>query len=125
MDRLAEAAAEYLRRHRSVGASPPHARRRLGAVEVVRGAAAKRRYTPRERGLAQARRRPSTEPAKLTNPTPNRQLRRMAYLSRFFLVFAFAGRRRMASRFHPTPCEMNVKRGSKPTAEETKNQRKT
>jgi hypothetical protein len=65
--------------------APSHARRRLGAVEVVRDAAAKRRYTPSERGLAQARRRPSTEPAKLTNPTPNRQLRRMT----FFLAFLF------------------------------------
>ncbi len=45
--------------------------------------------------------------------------------SAFSLVFAFARRRRTASRFHPTPCGMNVKRGSKPTAEPTKNQRKT
>jgi hypothetical protein len=36
----------------------------------------------------------------------------MAYISAFFLVFVFAGRRRMARRFYPTPCEMNVKRGS-------------
>jgi len=43
----------------------------------------------------------------------------------FFLVFVSSGRRRMASRFYPTPCEMNVKRGLKPTAEKTKNQRKT
>jgi hypothetical protein len=43
----------------------------------------------------------------------------------FFLVFLFAGRRRMASRFHSTPNEMNVKRDFKPTAEKTKNQRKT
>jgi len=41
------------------GASPPHAQRRLdlfaeiGAAEVVSNAAAKRRYTLRERGLAQ------------------------------------------------------------------------
>jgi hypothetical protein len=49
----------------------------------------------------------------------------MAHLSAFFLVFVFAARRRMASRFHPTPCEMNVKRSFKPTTEETKNQRKT
>jgi hypothetical protein len=42
-------------------AFPPHAWRRLaGAVEVVRGAEAKRRRTLRERGLTQARRRPST-----------------------------------------------------------------
>ncbi|MFZ8811032.1 MAG: hypothetical protein ACO2PN_23350 [Pyrobaculum sp.] len=49
-------------------AFPSHAWRRLakiGAEEVVSGArhrdvAAKRRYTLRERGLAQARRRPST-----------------------------------------------------------------
>jgi hypothetical protein len=39
--------------------------------------------------------------------------------------FVFAERRRMARRFYPTPREMNVKRGSKPTAEPTKNQRKT
>jgi hypothetical protein len=49
----------------------------------------------------------------------------MAFFFAFFLVFAFAGRRRMAPRFHPTPNEMNVKRGFKPTAELTKNQRKT
>jgi hypothetical protein len=46
-------------------------------------------------------------------------------LFRFFLSSAFTKRRRMAPRFHPTPNEMNVKRGSKPTAEKTKNQRKT
>jgi hypothetical protein len=49
----------------------------------------------------------------------------MAYLSAFFLVFVSSGRRRMARRFYPTPNEMNVKRGFKPTAEKTKNQRKT
>jgi len=31
----------------------------------------------------------------------------------------------MARRFYPTPNEMNVKRSFKPTAEPTKNQRKT
>jgi hypothetical protein len=49
----------------------------------------------------------------------------MAFFSAFFLVFAFAARRRTAHRFCPTPNEMNVKRGFKPTAESTKNQRKT
>jgi hypothetical protein len=48
----------------------------------------------------------------------------MAFFSAFFLFFVFAGRRRMASRFHPTPREMNVKRSFKPTAESTKNRRK-
>jgi hypothetical protein len=62
---------------------------------------------------------------KLTPALQSRQLRRMAYLFAFFLVFVFAGRRRMARRFYPTPCEMNVKRSLKPTAEKTKNQRKT
>jgi hypothetical protein len=57
--------------------------------------------------------------------TSNPALRRMAYFSAFFLVFVFTARRRMAHRFYPTPCGMNVKRGSKPTAEPTKNQRKT
>jgi hypothetical protein len=46
-------------------------------------------------------------------------------LFRLFLVFLFARRRRTAPRFYPIPNEMNVKRGSKPTAEKTKNQRKT
>jgi hypothetical protein len=45
-------------------------------------------------------------------------------LSRFFLSSAFAGRRRMAPRFYPTPNEMNVKRGFKPTAEPTKKPKK-
>jgi hypothetical protein len=49
----------------------------------------------------------------------------MAFFPVFFLSSAFTRRRRMARRFHPTPNEMNVKRSSKLTAEETKNQRKT
>ncbi len=52
------------------------------------------------------------------------QLRRMAYFSASSSSSAFTGRRRMASRFHPTPCEMNVKRGSKPTVEPTKTKEK-
>ena len=52
-------------------------------------------------------------------------LRRTAFFFAFSLVFAFAARRRMAPRFHPTPSEMNVKRSFKPTAEKTENQRKT
>jgi len=64
-------------------------------------------------------------PALLTNRPHKTAKRRMAFFSAFFLVFAFAERRRTAPRFYPTPCEMNVKRGSKPTAELTKNQRKT
>ncbi len=48
----------------------------------------------------------------------------MACFSAFFLSFVFAGRRRMTSRFHPTPCEMNVKRSLKPTAEPTKTKEK-
>jgi len=43
----------------------------------------------------------------------------------FSLFPVFARRRRMASRLYPTPCEMNVKRSFEPTAELTKNQRKT
>jgi len=39
-------------------------------------------------------------------PHPQSTQRRMAFFSAFFLVFVFARRRRMASRFHPTPCEM-------------------
>jgi len=62
----------------------------------------------------------------LTNPPPTKPpTAKNGALLRLFLVFAFARRRRMASRFHPTPCEMNVKRSLKPTAEKTKNQRKT
>jgi hypothetical protein len=52
-------------------------------------------------------------------------LRRMARLPVFFLVFVSSERRRMAFRLYPTPFEMNVKRGFKPTAELTKNQGKT
>jgi len=55
----------------------------------------------------------------------NRQLRRMAFFFAFFLVLVSSRRRRMACRFYPTPCEMNVKRSFKPTAEKTKNRRKT
>ena len=53
MDRLIEAVAEYLCRHRSVGLlrltldltrRGPELFAEIGAVEVVRGAAAKRRY---------------------------------------------------------------------------------
>jgi hypothetical protein len=53
MDRLAEAVAEHLRRHRSVGLLrltldlTRHRLAEIGAVEVVRDAAAKRRYTLR------------------------------------------------------------------------------
>ncbi len=92
------------------------------AVAAVREAV----YALHKRGLAQARPRWSTGQARpADNPTPNCQLRRMVFFSAFFLVFLFARRRRMASRFYPTPCEMNVKRSFKPTAELTKNQRKT
>jgi hypothetical protein len=49
----------------------------------------------------------------------------MTFFPAFILVFVFAARRRTASRFHPTPNEMNVKRSLKPTAELTKNRRKT
>jgi hypothetical protein len=71
MDRLAETVAAHLCRHRASACSDSPSTLRgvyaeVGAVEVVRDAAAKRRYMPRERGLAQARRRPSTEPAQLT-----------------------------------------------------------
>jgi hypothetical protein len=49
----------------------------------------------------------------------------MAHLSAFSLSFLSSERRRMARRFYPIPNEMNVKRHLKPTAEKTKNQRKT
>jgi len=48
----------------------------------------------------------------------------MAFFSAFFSFFLFATRRRMAHRFYPTPNEMNVKRGSKSTAEKTKKPKK-
>jgi hypothetical protein len=51
-------------------------------------------------------------------------LRRTAFFSAFSPSFAFTGRRRMARRFYPIPNEMNVKRGFKPTAEETKKPKK-
>ena len=153
MDRLVEAVAAYLCRHGSVGLlrlTLDLMRRRLdifaeiGAVEVVKGAVAlptpgteawwraavrEAVYALRERGLVQyiRRRRWSTGGARSADKqTPqNRQLRRMTRFSAFFLVFVFARRRRMASRFHPTPNEMNVKRSFKPTAEKTENRRKT
>jgi hypothetical protein len=96
------------------GAFPSHARRRLGVVEVVRGAA----------GPGEAESVNRARP--VDNPTPqSRQLRRMAFFSTFSPSFLFARRRRMASRFYPMPDEMNVKRSFKPTAEKTINQRKT
>jgi len=49
----------------------------------------------------------------------------MAFFFAFSLSFLSSERRRMAHRYYPTPNEMNVKRGFKPTAELTKNQRKT
>jgi hypothetical protein len=67
-----------------------------------------------------------TRPPPRGKPTPalqNRQLRRMAFFSASPPSFVFAARRRMASRFYPTPLEMNVKCGFKPTAKETKNQK--
>ena len=125
------------------GAFPPHARRRLaevGAVEVVSGAGHTGVAGRRQRGgicVAREGAGPVVGKAETVNwtnllinstyapQTRRSALRRMAHFLRLFLVFAFTKRRRMASRFHPTPCEMNVKRGSKPTAEPTKNQRKT
>jgi hypothetical protein len=62
---------------------------------------------------------------KLTPALQNCQLRKTAHLSRLSPSFVFAARRRMARRLHPTPFEMNVKRYLKPTAEKTKNPRKT
>jgi hypothetical protein len=153
MDRLIETVAECLCRHKSVGLlrltldltrRRPELFAEIGAAEVVKGAVApptpgtetwrvavrEAVYALRQRGLVQyikERPRWSTgraRPADIQTPQ-NRQLRRTAFFPAFFLVFAFARRRRMAPRFHPTPCEMNVKRWSKPTAEPTKNQRKT
>jgi len=44
--------------------------------------------------------------------------------SAFSLSFLSSERRRTARRFYSTPNEMNVKRGSKPTAEPTKTKEK-
>jgi len=153
MGRLIETIAKYLCRHRSVGLlrlTLDLTRRMLdifaevGAVEVAKGSVSpptpgtdawwRATAAVREAVVAREGACPVCagcgggqldRPALLTNQTPNRQLRRMAYFSRLFLSFVFAKRRRMASRLYPTPCEMNVKRGFKPTAEKTKNQRKT
>jgi hypothetical protein len=57
-------------------------------------------------------------------PSPALGTAKNGVLFRLFLVFLFARRRRMAPWFYPTPDEMNVKRGFKPTAEKTKNRRK-
>jgi hypothetical protein len=153
MDRLIEAVAEYLCRHKSVGLlrlTLDLTRRRLdifaeiGAAEVVKGAvspptpgtetwwrAAVREavYVLRERGLVQYVREAvvvnwTGSPCRQTDPTKPPTAKN-GVLFRLFLVFAFARRRRMAPRLYPTPNEMNVKRGLKPTAEKTKNQRKT
>jgi hypothetical protein len=59
------------------------------------------------------------------NQTPQSPTAKNGALFRFFPSSAFTRRRRTAPRFHPTPNEMNVKRCFKPTAEKTKNQRKT
>jgi hypothetical protein len=63
-------------------------------------------------------------PAQLTIRPRKAQLRRTEFFFAFFFSFAFTWRRRTASRFYPTPCEMNVKRSFKPTAEETKKPKK-
>ena len=115
----------------------------IGAVEVVKGAVTpptpatetwwravrEAVYTLRERGLVQYVKEAEVvnwtgPPCWQSDPTKPPTAKNGA-LFRFFLVFAFAARRRMAPRLYPTPCEMNVKRGFKPTAEPTKNQRKT
>jgi len=150
MDRFVEAVAAYLCRHRCVGLlrlaldltrRRPELFAEIGAVEVVKGVVApptpgtdawwravaavrEAVYALRGRGLAQARRRPSTGRARPADkPDAKPPTAKNGVLFRFFLVFA--ARRRMASRLYPTPSEMNVKRGFKPTAEPTKNQRKT
>jgi hypothetical protein len=136
MDRLVEAVAAHLCRHRSVELlrlTFDLTRRRLaevGVAEVVKGVVApptpgtvtwwrtavERRYMPCAGGGWPSRRRDGDHqldgPTLLTNPTPNRQLRRMAFFSAFFLSSAFTRRRGMAHRLHPTPNEMNVKRVS-------------
>jgi hypothetical protein len=84
--------------------------RQRGLVQYVREA---------EGSTGQAR--PADKPA----PYKTANCEEWRSFSAFFLVFVSSGRRRMASRLHPTPCEMNVKRNLKPTAEKTKNQRKT
>jgi hypothetical protein len=66
---------------------------------------------------------PADEPDAAPYKTANREEWRT--FPAFFLVFISSERRRMARRFYPTPSEMNVKRNLKPTAEKTKNQRKT
>jgi hypothetical protein len=114
----------------------------LGAVEVVRDAVWHRNVVAgrNQRGatcLAREGTGPVVSKAEAVNwtslltnstyvPKPGAQhCEEWRTFSVFFLVFLFAACRRMASRFYPTPCEMNVKRGSKPTAELTKNRRKT
>jgi hypothetical protein len=133
MDRLVEAVAAYLCRHRSVGLlrlTLDLTRRRLDifaeveAVEVVKGAAAspapgtetwwraavrKAVYALRERGLVQY-----VWEAEVVNWTgllttrrcalQNRQLRRMAFFPAFF-SFSFL-RDAEERRLYPTPCEM-------------------
>jgi hypothetical protein len=117
--------------------APSHARRRLGAVEVVRdsghrGVAGRRqrsrmRSTREGAGPVRAGGRGGQldRPTLLTTRPHKTAKRRMAFFSTFSPSFLFAERRRMVCRFYPAPSEMNVERGSKPTAELIKNQRKT
>jgi len=132
MDRLAEAVAAYLCRHRSVGLlrlTLDLTRRRLdlfaeiGAAEVMKApcphprpaqtpggeSPSERRYIRYAKGAGPVRMGGGgcqlDRPALLTNPTPSRLTPNPAkpptakngVLLHFFLVFAFARRRRMAS----------------------------
>jgi len=155
MDRLAETVAEYLCQHRSVGLlrlTLDLTRRRLdifaeiGAMEVAMGVVApptpstetwwravtavkEAGHALRERGLAQYVWEAEVvnwtgPPCRQTDPTKPPTAKN-GVLFPLFSLFRLRETPRMASRFYPIPNEMNVKRGSKPTAKPTKNQRKT
>jgi len=67
-----------------------------------------RLYTTADLLLQQAHAKPhATAAARQTHPHPTKPpTAKNGVLFRLFLVFLFAGRRRMASRFRPTSCEM-------------------
>ena len=141
------------RRRSSATATPPQAGQRLQARKTpsptteTQARAEDGTPAPRRQPPAASRRRLKT--ARRDPPAPPRQTESLRRVNRRdgaphpqshkpdarhceewrtfppLSSFVFAGRRRMASRFYPTPCGMNVKRCLKPTAEPTKNNRKT
>jgi hypothetical protein len=112
--------------HRTSAPANRHNSRQIADHHLHTSSCQARCDTPRnlQKDTEPAREKHSTTDGKPTPALQNRQAKNDV-LSRLSPSFVLARRRRMARRFYPTPNEMNVKRGSKPTAETTKNQRKT